>query len=87
MKAAKNKKVDPLKSKSFRTQRALSRKPEPKKLTQARKSEITAFDSLKYKPIMIGNMVNSPDICSRNPKLANKRLVIAYLNTRNKVFS
>lgn len=83
MKEAKNRKFDPLKSKSFLTQRALSRKPNPKKLTHARKSEITALDSLKYNPTTIGKTVNRPEICSKNPRFANSFLVIAYLNTRN----
>jgi hypothetical protein len=69
MKEAKNNTLDDLKSKSFLSHKAFKRKPQPRKATQAMKSETTVWVSSKYNPTPIGRMVSNPAICSRNPEI------------------
>ncbi len=70
MKEPRNSMLDDLKSKSFLSHKAFNRKPQPRNVTHAMKSETTAGVSLRYKPTAIGRIVSNPAIWSRNPRLA-----------------
>ena len=77
MKVAKKRKLEPLKSRSILSHKAFRRNPLPRKATQAKNNEIMACVSPKINPTAIGNKVSKPAICSKNPRFANKRLLIS----------
>lgn len=60
---------DCLKVSSFLSQRAFNRKPKTRNPVAARKRAIVADISFKIKDIIIGNIMNNPEICMTNPRL------------------
>jgi hypothetical protein len=77
MKAAKTRTLADLKSRSFLSHKAFMKNPQARKPTHARKSGTNCCVSLRYNPIKIGTVVNTPAICSKKPKFAKMRLRIA----------
>jgi hypothetical protein len=60
---------------SFLSQRAFNRKPKTRNPVAARKRAIVADISFKIKDIIIGNIMNIPEICMTNPRLDKIALI------------